>query len=159
MRLVALVAVIAITLGIVATAVERGPLPSVELTARDGAVLRADTVARDGKWVIFYVHTGCRSCEAVLAALDGLEPGVGARVTIVAHAKDADELANIAARYPRLADVQWLGDATGALGERVAPQVAAAVVGLQGSMVEWSVNGIVTDPTQVTSLVAAWLGR
>jgi hypothetical protein len=159
MRLAAFVALLTMTLGTVASAVERGPLPAVDLITRDGATVRADAVAREGKWVIFYLHAACRSCEAVLAAIDGLDAADVARVTIVTEVKDVVELSSAAGRFPRLAGVQWLGDTTGAMGARVAPQVAAAVIGLQGTMIEWSVTGIVTDPAQVRPIVTAWLGR
>ncbi len=160
MRVFALVLVIAMALGVAAAAVERKPLPEVDLATRDGGIVRADTVARDGTWVMFYVHSGCRSCEAVLSALDGLEATDGtARVTIVAETKDAAELTSLVARFPHLASVQWLADVTGEMGERVAPQAAATVLGLQGTMIEWSVAGIVTDAAQVKSVVTAWLNR
>ena len=159
MRLAAFVALLALTLGTVASAIERGPLPGFDLITQDGATVRADVVAREGKWVIVYVHAGCRSCEAVLAAIDGLDAAERARVTIVTEVKDAADFSRVTARFPQLAAVQWLGDANGTMGARLAPQVAAAVIGLKGTMIEWSVTGIVTDAAQAEPIVTAWLGR
>ena len=160
MRVFTLVLVIGMALSVATAAVEQTPLPAVDLTTRDGTIVRADQIARAGTWVIVYVHVGCGSCEAVLSALDGVESAdMTARVTIVSDSKDRDELARAMARFPHLGGVQWLADASGAMGERVAPHAVATVLGLRGTTIEWSVVGVVTEPSQVTSLVTAWLGR
>ena len=160
MRFALLTAVIAAGWCAVVSAVERTPLPAVELIGRDGGTVQADRTARDGTWIIMYVHAECRSCEAILAVLDGLDVADGlARVMIVVDAKDPVALSQTMSRFPRLGSVQWLADTSGALGKRVAPDVAATILGLRGAMIEWSVTGILTEPVQAKSIVTAWLTK
>ena len=160
MRRVPIVAVsIALAAAVVAAA-ERMPLPVVDLMGADGSAVRSDAIARDGTWILIYVHRGCGSCEAPLAAIQDLDaPDANARIAIVADAPDAAALASFAGRYPALSGARWLGDSSMSFGSRIAPQAVATVVGAQGSTIEWTLAGVVLDVPQLRSVLKAWLDR
>lgn len=142
------------------TAIERVPLPAVDLVDREGDPVRADRIGGGGRAVLIYVHASCPGCEAVLSALEGMEwTDDPPRVIVIAEGHGPDGLTALAVRFPRLGRVQWLADPAGALGQRIAPQLMATIIGVQAGIVEWTVAGVVTSRAQLRTLAESWLTR
>lgn len=141
-------------------AITRGPLPQFALSQADGAAVHSDQLVRPGTWVIVYVTPECAACRALLNAIDKSETRrqPSSIVVVVAAARAAD-LQIEASRYADHDDVVWLADMANAMPQQLATSGAPTIIGLRGRTIEWSVAGVLTNDTELMSIIGAWLDR
>ena len=156
----ALAAVFILAAGSAAIAVERMVLPVFALTAGDGAAVASDRLVRPGTWAFLYVSPQCLPCESVLRSIDPAQhPAFQRRLVVVVAGAGPAAVRDEAARYPGLADAVWLGDASNAIPRQIGHTGAPAIFGMRNDMIEWSVAGVLTDATDVQSILANWLEK
>jgi hypothetical protein len=142
-------------------AIERKPLPDFALTALDGSAARSGDLRRDGEWLLVYVRPACAPCDALMGTIDPKQtPVVPTRMVIVVGGVDATKAAGLAARFKDWKGTAWFADPGFAMKEVLPLAGAPVVFGMRGSMVEWSLAGVVPDgPSMRTALVSWVRGR
>ena len=146
--------------GSVGLAVERMPLPLFTLTGGDGAPITSDRLVQPGTWVLIYVGQQCPPCEAVLRSIERTEhPTLKRRLVVVVAASGPEAALEEAARYPGLAGVTWLADASNAIPRQLGQTGAPAMFGMRDTTIEWSVAGVLTDATEVKIILGNWIEK
>jgi hypothetical protein len=141
-------------------AVERMPLPAFALTRGDGTTVASDRLAQPGGWALIYVAPQCVPCQAVLRSIDRADhPTLARRLVIVVAGAGAEGVLEEAARYPDLSDATWLGDPSNAIPRPIVGAGVPNILGIRGSMIEWSLAGVLTDPADVKSVLVNWMAR
>jgi len=141
-------------------AIERKPLPVFTLDALDGRAVSSADVARAGKWLLIYVRPGCGPCDTLLDAIDPLvNPLVPARTVVVIGGVTPEGAAKLAVRFGDLKGAAWYADPQGAMAAALPLAGAPVVFGLNRTMIEWSLAGVVPDKAAVKSALVSWAGN
>lgn len=140
-----------------AGAIERMKLPVFALTDSAGRTVVSNQLARPGNWLLVYVGTDCPPCESVLKSVGAEEaPSLAPRMVIVVNSTDAEAIEGLVRRHPSLAGAAWYADAAeGARALRV--ETVPAVFGVRDGTIEWSVAGVLTDPTDIKTIISNWV--
>lgn len=155
-----LVFAVLLTVAVPIAAIERGPLPALDLTNLDGQPVATSQVTMEGTWLIVYVQPGCDPCEAILKAAARHEnSSVADRLVVVARSHTAEEVQAMAERHPRLARTAWYMDKDGEMFTRLRLAGAPVVIGLRGKIIEWSLAGVLADARAVGSVLGSWVAR
>ena len=155
----ALIVAVIVATGRIGIAVERMALPAFTLTRGDGATVASGALVRPGRWALIYVAPQCRPCESILRSIDpAAHPALPQQLVIVVAGATPAQVLEEAARYPGLSDATWLGDPSSAIPQPIGGAVPG-IVGMQDKMIEWSLAGVLTDPSDVKSILVNWSGR
>jgi hypothetical protein len=156
----ALAAILIVAVARAGIAAERMPLPAFALTRGDGTAVASDRLVQTGGWAVIYVTPQCVACQAVLRSFDrAAQPTLARRLVIVVAGAGAEGVLEEAARYPDLSDATWLGDPSNAIPRPIGDAGVPNILGIQGTMIEWSLAGVLTDPADVKSILVNWLAR
>jgi hypothetical protein len=130
-------------------------LPVFDVTAVDGSTKQAAEIARAGKWLLIFVKTKCPQCESLLSTLDNAATQEGSRVVIIVKAPTANALADMKARYPRIANATWYADVHASAARSLEVPASPTTLGMRGSGVAWRLTGEVSAlPTDEASGIA-----
>lgn len=140
-------------------AVERRSWPAIDLLREDGRAAVSDRQIRSGAWIVLYVAPECASCEAVLAAADAMQGAHPRARLLVVVAAEPSAMSRAFRRYPHLSDATWLADPTNALARELRLPPAPVVLGLRDRLIEWSVEGVLTETAQLQTIMTSWLSR
>ena len=141
-------------------AIERGPLPVLDLMTIDGNRATTSQVAMEGTWLMLYVQPGCEPCEAILkAAAQHENPGLVDRLILVVRTDTREDVEALAARHPRIARMAWYADKDSALSTRLGLSGVPVVIGLRGRTIEWSLAGVLADARAIGSVLGSWILR
>jgi hypothetical protein len=144
----------------IAGAIERKPLPSFALTALDGSAVGSADLPRNGEWLLIYVRPACAPCDTLLRAIDQAEaPIVAPRTVVVIGGVDAAAAVRLAGGFTSLNGAAWYADANSAMAHALPLAGAPVVFGMRGSMVEWSLAGVVPDAASMRTALVSWAGR
>jgi hypothetical protein len=140
-------------------AVERMPLPVWSVMASaDGQAITTDRLARPGNWLLMYVEPNCPRCDVILRSIkQGDHPILPSRIAIIVGAASADTVRTGAATLPDLTAAAWFSDPVRAAIGPLRIEGAPAIYGLTGSTIEWSLSGVFSETTGVTSVLASWV--
>ncbi len=140
-----------------AGAIERMKLPVFGLTDGAGRTVASSQLARPGNWLLVYVGTDCPPCESVLKSVGPDDaPSLAPRMVIVVNSTDGEAIEGLARRHPSLAGASWYADSSeGARALRIT--TAPAVFGVRDGTIEWSVAGVLADPTDIKSIMSNWI--
>jgi hypothetical protein len=135
------------------------PLPAFTLTRADGTAIGSDRLVQTGNWTLIYVAQ-CATCGAVLRSADwARQPALARRLVIVLAGASAEGVAEEARRHPDLAEALWLADPSDAIPRLIGQARLPAIVGLRGTMIEWSLAGVFTDTADLQSVLVNWLSQ
>jgi hypothetical protein len=150
---------IVVAAGRIGIAVERMALPAFTLTAGDGATVESGALVHPGGWALIYVTPHCVPCQAILRSIDrAAHPQLPRRLVIVVAGASPAQVLEEAVRYPDLSDATWLGDPSGAIPQPIGGAVPT-ILGMRDRMIEWSLAGVLTDPSDVKSILVHWTSR
>lgn len=143
-------------------ATERRPLPAFSVTPPGGAEA-IDTqalVAPAGRtWLLIYVRERCDTCDRLLSHLDRDERPQAARITVIVGGATPDALAALAVKYPNLSAARWFADVDGSAALALRIDSLPVSLGVRGQMIEWGLTGVLKDPSELESVLFAWLER
>ena len=148
-------ALVASTLAV--SAIERKPLPAFKLMAIDGREIVSTALVRDGKWLIVYVQSGCDPCNALLSTIAATEqPMVAQRTVVVVGGANAAAVAKMAAQHADLSGIAWYADPARSMAGALPVAGAPVVFGLNKTMLEWSIAGVVPDAATMKTMLVSW---
>jgi len=142
-----------------AAAAPRRPLPPFAALAPDGAQTPSATLAFDGTWLLVYVRQGCAPCDRLLAVAAGDERPAAPRIVFIVGGADPDAVGEVAGRYPTLGGARWLADPNGTAADALGVETMPAVLGLRGTMIEWTLVGGLPERDALASVLFTWLER
>jgi hypothetical protein len=143
-----------------APAVERGPLPDVELVRPGDGRIRTAQLAREGPWLLVYVQPECRACERILkTANPETHPELADRVVIVVGSARPESVEAIAREFPALPARAWLADPGKDAFKRLRLPGVPVVIGMRGRTMEWTLSGVIADGATIESVLTSWMGK
>jgi hypothetical protein len=142
-------------LTLASTATQAAPprsLPKFDVTASDGSTKQSAQIVRNGKWLLVFVKANCPQCETLLSALESGATQEGSRVVIIVKAPTANALAELKAKYPRIANASWYADVHFSAARSLEVPASPTTLGMRGSDVAWRLTGAVSAlPTDESS--------
>jgi hypothetical protein len=138
-------------------AAERRPLPPLALVSLDGQPVQVSDIAHQGNWLLLYVEPSCGSCASILSAMPAEEfPGMASRVTVIVGGATLEQAAALASAS-ELSAAKWVlnpdRSARAALNIKQAPMT----IGMRGTMIDWTLIGVLRRSTEMTSVLVSWL--
>jgi hypothetical protein len=135
-----------------AKAVPPRSLPTFDVTAGDGSTTQSAQIARNGKWLLIFVKPNCPQCETVLSALENGSTQDGSRVAIIVKAATTNGLAELKARYPKIANATWYADVHASAARSLEVPANPTTLGMRGSAIAWRLTGAISAlPTDEAS--------
>jgi hypothetical protein len=152
----ALLAIVAWTSA--AQAIERKPLPPFQLRALDGGAVASDQLhTGQSQWLILYVTSECAACDRLIAALPAWQPNVLANTVIVVGGNADAARAYAQSRARQEPSLRVFVDADARVPQALAIAGAPVLVGVRAGQIEWSIAGVLNDPSALEPIVKNWL--
>jgi len=160
-KLVAIAAASLLAAASVGAAERPKPLPSFTLVSSDGLTVTSTALSQEPQWLLVYVTPACPSCDRLMKALgEWRSPLIDARSVLVVGAAPAEASRYLAAIRP--ASLDGVASYTdGSLQAHRALQLggAPALIGIKDGRIEWTLDGVLNDPSAVESVVRSWIER
>jgi hypothetical protein len=153
-----IVLALALVASVPVAAIERKPLPPVELIGLDGIRATNADLTRSGKWLMIYVHADCRPCNALLELIDRQEtPLLPSKVVVVIGGMGVDDGNVLAQKFPDLVEASWNADPERAFLKVLQLPGAPVVLGMRDDVIEWSLAGALGKSADVQSVLRSWV--
>ena len=136
---------------------QRRTLPEFTVSLADGSALASSRLGIDGPWLLLYVRNGCPQCDVLLSAANQPATGRSGRVVILVANASAGDLEALASRYPNLAVERWFGDASMAAFKQLGQAGVPFILGMRGTITEWTLSGVLADPPTIESVMRSWI--
>jgi hypothetical protein len=134
-------------------------VPPFSVVTVDGRSVPSTALSGEGRWLLIYVAPGCPSCDRLVTALgEWRSLLLDARSVLVVGAAPAEASQYLTAtRPPSLAGVAAYADETGQARRALQLGGAPAVIGIKEGRIEWTLDGVLNDPSAVESVVRTWV--
>jgi hypothetical protein len=154
---VVLLALLAVSLPV--TAIERGPLPAFATVTATGAVVTSAALSSETKWLLIYVVPGNPACNKLLTALQSwASPAFLSRVVIVVGGKLESAQPFIESRAATTTgSYSWYADPDGGAAKALQVQSVPAIVAVSQGKIEWTLGGVLNDPSAIEPVVRKWV--
>ena len=130
-------------------------LPDFPLTTLDGKTIKSGELATTGHWLLLYVDPKNRLSDQILGQLEeGQKPPSKMIVVVQAGPEEAKAMQS---RHPSLTQVPWYADPSGNVFKALKLHGVPVIIGIDGKMMEWNINGSLPDPVVQKSVVNAWI--
>jgi hypothetical protein len=140
-------------------AIERKILPSFQVVASAGGAVTSQQLSQQPKWLIIYATTGCPSCDRLLTAIQSWQsPQIQSRTVLLVGGDSAlipAYLSQHQANDP--APLTAFSDAQGQAWQALSLSSSPVVIGIQAGKIEWSIGGVLNDPSALESAIKAWV--
>ena len=136
-------------------------LPAFEVTAPDGQPVASSAFPAGSHWVIAYVVPGSAPSDRLVQALgETWAADLLSRIVIIVGA-------NVDTARTYLEDkgqgvqgkVTWYADTDASAWRALQFDGTLGVAGLDGQLVDWKIDGVISDPSVVEPATRAWLER
>jgi hypothetical protein len=130
-------------------------LPDFSLTTLEGKTVKSGELAMTGHWLLLYVNPKNRLSNEILAQLEEGQKSP-AKVIVVVQA-GADEARAMQSLHPSLAQVPWYADSSGSAFKTLKLHGVPVILGIDGKMMDWNINGSLQDVVVQKSIVNGWI--
>jgi hypothetical protein len=145
--------------GSITRAIERKPLPGFQVLASNGGAVTSQQLSQQPKWLIVYVTTGCPACDRLLDAIKAWQsPQLQVRTVLLVGGDPKvvpTYLSQRQASDPQLPSA--FSDAQGQAWQALSLLSSPVVIGVQAGRIEWSISGVLNDPSALESAIKAWV--
>jgi hypothetical protein len=144
----------------IATAAQTRAVPAFSVASSTGVAVQSSQLSTEHQWLLVLVSPGCVPCDRLLAKLgDPQHPTLGDRAIVLVEGDRAAAAQYITPLMVNgLGSSSWYSDSDGtALGALLLKRTPA-VVGVRDMHIEWTIDGVVNDPSGLEQIVRAWLG-
>jgi hypothetical protein len=135
-------------------------LPAFSVRSSTGTVVQSSQLSTEHQWLVVFVSPGCVPCNRFLARLgDPQIPTLADRVIVLVETEPV-----AAGRYITplmvngLGGSPWYVDSDGSALTALLLKRTPAVIGVRDLQVEWTVDGVLNDPSGLEQIARAWLG-
>jgi hypothetical protein len=142
-------------------AIEQRPLPVFHVAGSGGAVVTSTQLAVADQWLLLYVAPGNRSCDLLLAALKDWQSAalIQHTVIIVGGAVQPAQAYLQQALPSEVSAIPWYADAQGEAWSTLRLTGTPVLIGVKKGVIQWSISGVLNDPTALESAVKTWVGQ
>jgi hypothetical protein len=156
----AMVLMLSMTAGAGLTA-QSSPLPAFTVAAPGGAAVSSAALSSEPQYVLVYVRPGAVATTRMLEALAAwqLTSEQLRRVVLIVEgpAREAEEF--LAGRWKsESVSLVWYADPQGQAAQALGLSGAPALKGVKAGAVEWSLEGVLNDPTAYEPTLRTWIG-
>jgi hypothetical protein len=140
-------------------AIERGPLPAFTTVTATGAAVTSAALSSETKWLLIYVVPGNPACNKMLTALQAwASPAFLSRVVIVVGGKRESAQRFIESRATTTTGAyNWYADPDGSAAKTLQIQSVPTVVAVTQGKIEWTLGGVLNDPSAIESALRTWI--
>ncbi|MFI5388057.1 MAG: TlpA family protein disulfide reductase, partial [Fimbriimonadales bacterium] len=149
-----------LTLGVpLLQAIERKVLPSFQVVGPAGGAVSSLQLSQQPKWLIIYATTGCPACDRLLTAIQSWQSTqIRSRTVLLVGGDPALIPAYISQRQANdPAPLSAFSDVQGQAWQALSLSSSPAVIGIQAGKIEWSIGGVLNDPSALESAIKAWV--
>ncbi len=136
-------------------------MPSFTAVAPDGRLVRGQDLASEPRWVLVNLRPGAAAANKLLASLAGwqLTAETSKRLVLVVEGP-VDVAAAWLGKQSGLppSGLAWYADPDGGAAQALGFAGAPAVLGVRDGAIEWSLTGVLNDPSKYESVVRTWIG-
>jgi len=155
--------VLFVLLGLIAgsVAAQSQALPPLDVVAADGVPASVVRQPDPSSWLILYVSPECPPCDRLIQMLPTWQPAPSAgRVVVIVGAPLADARAYVdGINWLPASGVSWFADPAGAAAKSLKLTGRFGLSGVRADRLEWTVAGVLNDPSSLKSVVESWLRR
>jgi hypothetical protein len=161
-RLMGLATLVAATLSLwtsTAGAIERKPLPVFEVFTPEGSAAESRQLSQEPQWLIIYTTADCASCDRLLDALEHWQsPQLLARTVVIVGGHPSVVGPYLQRRRDASAvAISFYSDAQGQAWQTLALTGIPVLLGVRAGQLEWSLSGVLNDPSALESVVRKWV--
>ena len=140
-------------------AIERGPLPPFTVVTATGAAVTSATLSSETKWLLIYVVPGNPACNTMLTALHAwASPAFLSRVVILVGGKRETAQRFIESRATTTTGAYtWYADPDGSAAKTLQIQSVPTVIAVTQGKIEWTLGGVLNDPSAIEPVLRAWI--
>ena len=144
-----------------ASAADGRPLPSFTVVAPDGRAVQAPDLTGESRWVLVYIRPAGPAAQKLLVSLADwqLSAEMSRRLVLLVEGpveKAAAYLGKEAGTVP--GGFSWYADPDGRAAKAIGFTGAPALLGVRDGAIEWTLTGVLNDPSKYESVVRTWIG-
>src|SRR5713226_99720 len=134
-------------------------MPDFQIARPDGTAVSTTQIPQSGKWFLIYTKPNCVSCDRFLRIFSKAEnPLLPSHIAIVVSGATPDKIAEIAGKFPDLADATWYADPSEDGTAPLQIKGMPVIFGLNGSTVAWSIMGVPSgDTVRLKAILKSWI--
>jgi hypothetical protein len=137
------------------------PLPAFAVAAPGGGTVPSTSLSAETRFVLVYVRPGAVATTRLLDALAAwqLAPEHLGRLVLIVEGP-ADKAAQYVAGawQPENGALRWFADPDGQAAQALGLTGAPALKGVKAGAIEWSLEGVLNDPTVYEPTLRTWIG-
>ena len=144
-----------------ASAADGQPIPSFTVVAPDGRQVRSPELTGESRWVLVYVRPAGPAAQKLLVSLADwqLSAEMSRRLVLLVEGPVEQAAAYLGkAAGPALGGFSWYADPDGRAAKALGFAGAPAVLGVRDGAIEWTLTGVLNDPSKYESVVRTWIG-
>jgi hypothetical protein len=135
-------------------------LPAFSVSSSAGVVVQSSQLSTEHQWLLVLVSPGCVPCNRFLAKLgDPQTATLGDRIIVLVEGERTAAAQYITPLMVNgLGSSPWYTDAGASALSALLLKHTPAVVGIRDAQVDWTVEGVLNDPSGLEQVTRAWLG-
>jgi hypothetical protein len=140
-----------------AAALDPVAIPELQLTSIDNAPIKTSDLPSKGNWVLIYVQPKSQFSDNLLRLLKREQYPSLEQHAIIIVGGGLDDLKAVKAKYPELDKATWYADTTKSAFTQLKLHGVPVVLGVKDQVIQWSLNGILSDVNVAKSIVNTWV--
>jgi hypothetical protein len=151
------VAIALVCLVTLAAALDPVAIPELQLTSIDNAPIKTSDLPSKGNWVLIYVQPKSQFSDNLLRLLKREQYPSLEQHAIIIVGGSLDDLKTIKAKYSELDKATWYADTTKSAFTQLKLHGVPVVLGVKDQIIQWSLNGVLSDVNVAKSIVNTWV--
>ena len=135
------------------------PLPAFQVLAADGTSTSSAQLSPESQWLLVYLNPGSSTSRRLLQAMKEWEaPQLVGRTVLIVRGKASEAQAFIEQSLPEeLRGMRWYADSDRGAWQALNLTGAPVLIGVTNGRTEWSLSGVLADPSALKSVVLTWV--
>lgn len=135
------------------------PLPTFQVMAADGTSTSSAQLSPESQWLLVYLNPASSTSRRLLQAMKEWEaPQLVSRTVLIVGGKATEARAFIGQSLPEeLRGMRWYADSDRGAWQALNLKGAPVLIGVTNGQTEWSLSGVLADPSALKSVVLTWI--
>lgn len=140
-----------------AAALDPVAIPELQLTSIDNASIKTSDLPSKGNWVLIYVQPKSQFSDNLLRLLKREQYPSLEQHAIIVVGGTLDDLKVLKAKYAELDKAIWYADTTKSAFTLLKLHGVPVILGVKDQIIQWSLNGVLSDVNVAKSIVNTWV--
>ena len=140
-----------------AAALDPVAIPELQLTSIDNASIKTSDLPSKGNWVLIYVQPKSQFSDNLLRLLKREQYPSLEQHAIIVVGGTLDDLKVLKAKYAELDKATWYADTTKSAFTQLKLHGVPVILGVKDQIIQWSLNGVLSDVNVAKSIVNTWV--